>query len=260
MMDNIEQEIARCCGTVADKERMQLLVKELTDQLKDATRQCGVMADALREARQHINGGPGIKYGLEFAAMFKRIDAALAGKLPTTTNWPDKCPITRRDFFMEIDGVPTYGGPFDSYTIPEMLGTPEQPWHERELFVRRFDHDQGCWVDDEIISQRVIHDGVLDDLMDALTPATPEKARKVGGSFQHTGSVVARFNTLAGEPRIVLEFDAPVAGMLHIYRPDQVEPLDGGDVIRILGVDIDTIEATAKAKQNFISELDGDEQ
>lgn len=45
-------------------------------------------------------------------------------------SWPDKCPITRRDFFMEIDGVPTYGGPFDSYTIPEMLGTPEQPWRE----------------------------------------------------------------------------------------------------------------------------------
>ncbi|WP_461606564.1 hypothetical protein [Aeromonas rivipollensis] len=82
------------------------------------------------------------------------------------TNWPDKCPITRRDFFMEIDGVPTYGGPYDSYTIPEMLGTPEQPWHDRELFVRRFDHDRGCWVDDEVISQRVIHDGVLDELLD----------------------------------------------------------------------------------------------
>ena len=48
------------------------------------------------------------------------------------TNWPDKCPITRRDFFMEIDGVPTYGGPYDSYTIPEMEGTPDQPLHERE--------------------------------------------------------------------------------------------------------------------------------
>ena len=46
------------------------------------------------------------------------------------SNWPDKCPITRRDFFMEIDGVPTYGGPYDSYTIPEMEGTPDQPWPE----------------------------------------------------------------------------------------------------------------------------------
>lgn len=102
--------------------------------------------------------------------------ADLADKVPEQhkTNWPDKCPITRRDFFMEIDGVPTYGGPYDSYTIPEMLGTPEQPWHDRELFVRRFDHDRGCWVDDEIISQRVIHDGVLDDLLGREELSIPE--------------------------------------------------------------------------------------
>lgn len=104
------------------------------------------------------------------------VRADLADKVPeqNKTNWPDKCPITRRDFFMEIDGVPTYGGPYDSYTIPEMLGTPEQPWHDRELFVRRFDHDRGCWVDDEIISQRVIHDGVLDDLLGREELSIPE--------------------------------------------------------------------------------------
>ena len=51
------------------------------------------------------------------------------------------------------------------------------------------------------------------------------RVRKIGGSFQHTGVVVAYFFTSGGEPRIVLEFDAPVAGMLHIYRPDQVEVL-----------------------------------
>lgn len=90
--------------------------------------------------------------------------------LAAKRSWPDKCPITRRDFFMEIDGVPTYGGPFDSYTIPEMLGTPDQSWHDRELFVRRFDHDRGHWVDDEIIDLRVIHDGVLDDLLGDQVP------------------------------------------------------------------------------------------
>ena len=50
-----------------------------------------------------------------------------------------------------------------------------------------------------------------------------KRVRKSGCSFQHTGVVVAEFTTTAGEPRIVLEFDAPVAGMLHVYRPDQVE-------------------------------------
>jgi hypothetical protein len=51
-------------------------------------------------------------------------------------------------------------------------------------------------------------------------------ARKVGGSFQHTGTVLSEFTTLAGQPRLVLEFDAPVQGMLHVYRPDQVERLN----------------------------------
>ena len=65
----------------------------------------------------------------------------------------------------------------------------------------------------------------------APAPAAPAQpavrhVRKIGGSFQHTGTVVADFKTTAGEPRIVLEFDAPVAGMLHVYRPDQVEPCE----------------------------------
>ncbi|MGL4756183.1 MAG: hypothetical protein ACRCXB_27850 [Aeromonadaceae bacterium] len=103
----------------------------------------------------------------EVKALESRLKAVKQG-------WPDKCPITRRDFFMEIDGVPTYGGPYDSYTIPEMLGAPDQPWHDRELFVRRFDHDMGRWVDDEIISQRVIHDSVLDCMLDAKPSSEPE--------------------------------------------------------------------------------------
>lgn len=55
------------------------------------------------------------------------------------------------------------------------------------------------------------------------------RVKKVGGSFQHTGTVVAEFTTVEGNPRIVLEFDAPVNGMLHIYRPDQVEILEDED-------------------------------
>ncbi|HEY6872778.1 MAG TPA: hypothetical protein VI298_08645 [Geobacteraceae bacterium] len=78
--------------------------------------------------------------------------------------YPAKCPITRRDFFMLIEHpefglVPTYGGPFDSYTIPEMDGEPDQPFHERGLFVYRFDHDLGDWVDGtESIPLRIIHE------------------------------------------------------------------------------------------------------
>lgn len=87
---------------------------------------------------------------------------------------PPECPITRRPLFMAIEHpelgmVPTYGGPFDSYTIPYMDGEAHQPWHERELFVRRYDHDLGGWRDDESIPLRVIHDDVLHELQDAAS-------------------------------------------------------------------------------------------
>ncbi|WP_445425206.1 hypothetical protein [Alishewanella sp. HL-SH06] len=77
-----------------------------------------------------------------------------------------KCPITRRDLFMIIDGNATYGGPFDSYTIPYMQGDANEQWHERELVVERFDHDTGNWSDDEIIPLRIISEDVLFDLQE----------------------------------------------------------------------------------------------
>lgn len=60
------------------------------------------------------------------------------------TPWPE-CPITRRPFFMnvhhpEMGKVPTFGGPFDSYTIPEMDD-------DGELRCERYDHDAGDWVE-----------------------------------------------------------------------------------------------------------------
>jgi len=51
------------------------------------------------------------------------------------------------------------------------------------------------------------------------------RARKVGGGYQHTGTVVAEFLNTSGQPRIVLEFDDPVQGMLFIYNRDQVEEI-----------------------------------
>lgn len=95
--------------------------------------------------------------------------AQLESHLKERVNWPDKCPITRRDFFMEIDGIPTYGGPYDSYTIPEMDGKPTDEWHERELFVRRYDHDEGGWLigEVEVIPLRIINEDYLYELQDA---------------------------------------------------------------------------------------------
>lgn len=58
---------------------------------------------------------------------------------------PKICPITGREFFMwletdEGEYVPTYGGPYDSYTIPEC--DEDGSW-----CCQRYDHDDGAWVE-----------------------------------------------------------------------------------------------------------------
>lgn len=66
----------------------------------------------------------------------------------------------------QLGWVPTYGGPYISYTLPDMAGEPTQPFHERELSCKCFDHDLDGWVDDEIIPLRVIHEDVLFELQE----------------------------------------------------------------------------------------------
>lgn len=69
---------------------------------------------------------------------------------PEATPWcPDACPFTGRPFFMWITHhetgvkVPTYGGPFDSYTLP-VKGS------DGSFECERYDHDRGGWLTDEI--------------------------------------------------------------------------------------------------------------
>ncbi len=52
-----------------------------------------------------------------------------------------------------------------------------------------------------------------------------DRARKVGGSYQATGTVRSTFLTRYGQRRYVLDFDTP-AGLLHIFSHEQLEPLD----------------------------------
>lgn len=51
-----------------------------------------------------------------------------------------------------------------------------------------------------------------------------DRVQKVGGSYQCHGTIVGVFTTLKGFERYVFEMDEP-AGLLHIYGPDQLEPL-----------------------------------
>lgn len=81
--------------------------------------------------------------------------AQIAGSI--NNQWkPDVCPITGRRFFMwiehpELGYVPTYGGPYDSYTIPTRDG-------DGEFSCERYDHDVGGWVDGECVGAYLIDD------------------------------------------------------------------------------------------------------
>ena len=113
----------------------------------------------------------------------KRLRAEVASlKEERANRWcPDKCPITGRGFFMWIEHpdkglVPTYGGPFDSYTIAE-------PDADGTFFCERYDHDLGGWLVDETVGiglrliddQREDHEyGTVDTLTQQLAAVTDE--------------------------------------------------------------------------------------
>lgn len=92
--------------------------------------------------------------------------------------YPERCPITGLPYFMEmeLDGemVPTYGGPFDSYTIPTKDEHDEDGGYIRE----RYDHDEGAWVGCESIS----NDYILNTQPPVRTdlPGDPPTGKKQG--------------------------------------------------------------------------------
>lgn len=105
------------------------------------------------EARPHpMAEGVQLRDGKWYWAIPKAIDAELAKQRSVETEdaivkrlAPVRCPITRREYFMAIEHpergwVATYGGPFDSFTIPE-------PDEDGSFRSERFDHDAGDWVE-----------------------------------------------------------------------------------------------------------------
>lgn len=91
---------------------------------------------------------------------------------------PDVCPITGLPFFMWIEhhetgqNVPTYGGPYDSYTIPVR---DKDGSYCRE----RYDHDLGGWLTDEVedVGVQIVSDQayVSDDEPTASKPLTDDE-------------------------------------------------------------------------------------
>ncbi|HEC8367656.1 TPA: ead/Ea22-like family protein [Salmonella enterica subsp. enterica serovar Muenchen] len=102
------------------------------------------LLDDMRQAREQLEEAE------------KRI-VELSRAASVNSQWkPDVCPVTGRKFFMWIEHetlgyVPTYGGPFDSYTIPTRDSSGE-------FSCERYDHDFGGWVGGEFIGLHLIDD------------------------------------------------------------------------------------------------------
>lgn len=96
-----------------------------------------------------------VKLESEVASLQERVRALAA----ESNKWkPEFCPVTKRPFFMWLEHpgggmVPTYGGPYDSYTIPVVDS-------DGEFSCERYDHDEGAWVDGVCLSERLIDDQV----------------------------------------------------------------------------------------------------
>lgn len=100
------------------------------------------------------------------AYILRKFQTQTATWATSTIRWkPEFCPISGKPFFMWIDHpelgyVPTYGGPYDSFTIPVADA-------DGEFSCERYDHDYGGWVDGESLSVRLI-DNSLEILTDSI--------------------------------------------------------------------------------------------
>ena len=171
--------------------------------------------------------------------------AAAAG--PSRDLHPEKCPVTGRPFFMTLDhpelgDVPTYGGPYDSYTIPAPEGEPTDPWHERELRSERYDHDAGWWVEGgEPIPLRIVHEDVLFKLQEdaEATAPTTQQAPQQGTPLMPKGDSAApklramAANYPAGHLWDKLDAQACIRGALEIeaLRAAAPSPAAQGDAL-----------------------------
>ncbi len=147
-MNQLAERNAEHVATIAALESRCAALLDKNIQLqreKDAIEAVALaLRDDMRQAREQLEEAE------------KRI-VELPRSASVNSQWkPDVCPVTGRKFFMWIEHetlgyVPTYGGPFDSYTIPTRDSSGE-------FSCERYDHDFGGWVGGEFIGLHLIDD------------------------------------------------------------------------------------------------------
>ena len=159
------------------------------------------------------------------ARLFESVLAELQEyrKAAKVEKWcPDVDPITRYPLFMwiehpELGSVPTYGGPYDSYTLTERD-------ENGEFFRHRFDHDRGSWVEDEYVCVNVVEDWLpkdqaeLDEYVRDNPPVELQEYRKAE-------PVAWRFRTtdIKGNHNPDWSFSEE-ASLLGLYQPLYASP------------------------------------
>ncbi|EHC7181289.1 ead/Ea22-like family protein [Salmonella enterica] len=131
---------------VSDPDVLALLDENIQLQRgKDAIEAVALaLRDDMRDAREQLEEA-------------ERQIVEMSRAASVNSQWkPDVCPVIGRTFFMWIEHetlgyVPTYGGPFDSYTIPTRDSSGE-------FSCERYDHDLGGWVGGEFIGLYLIDD------------------------------------------------------------------------------------------------------
>ncbi|KXS55026.1 MAG: hypothetical protein AWU57_622 [Marinobacter sp. T13-3] len=140
--------------------------------------------------------------------------SSFQGAEPMANWWkPEQCPITNLPFFMWIEHpkkgwTPTYGGPLDSYTIPEFDGDS----YTRE----RFDHDEGAWILDEVedVGVQIVDDQLFVTEKDPDTKMEQTRLASLVEAIVNT--IIGFMVSLALWPLATVLFDIPYRADSHI--------------------------------------------
>lgn len=149
---------------------------------------------------------------------------------------PDVCPITGREFFMWVthhesgDDVPTYGGPFDSYTIP----TQDK---DGSFSCERYDHDFGGWKDWENVGLMLVDDQsfvVAPDnpryyeIEQFATPALPATEDSSAGDL--AAAPASRLTMVQAEAIAFCSTNEPTALLRYWFRKGYTAAADQAEV------------------------------
>ncbi|GKW24354.1 hypothetical protein PEC311524_19480 [Pectobacterium carotovorum subsp. carotovorum] len=143
----------------ADSSILEEAIKEAAEMAREILSLRAQLAELREQEPFGFINGVATDGGIEILSPVRLLDtdvAVYSRPVPPAASQPDEArwcpnvdPISGREFFLWLEHptlgcVPTYGGPYDSFTLTERD-------ENGEFFRHRYDHDEGAWVDDEAV-------------------------------------------------------------------------------------------------------------